>query len=182
MADDSPEQLQLTQAHKRFRSVLTLNILVSAIINKGYPLLKLSQWKPNPPKKVTSSHLNHILAILVRDWNVIAAVAYRSDVPQGRTLGSSSEPEPYQVNVIHNLPQSSPQQDGLASGIGHGGGGGGNAPPLTNITAVANPDKQDTYFRNADANATCIVVKSGESNFSLITSPKVWENVLVLSK
>lgn len=173
MAD---EQLKLTEAHKRFRSVLTANILLSAINNKGHPLLK---WKTTAPKNVTPSHLKHILTILVRNWNVIAAVAH---VPQGCTPnpnapdGGSSKPEPYQVNIIHNLPSSSPQQDGLASGIG---GGGGNES-LTNITAVANPDNKDTYFNNVDPNTSCVVVKSGESKFSLVTSANIWENVLTL--
>lgn len=168
MAD---ENLKLENAHKRFRSVLTLNILVSAINNKGYPLLK---WKTHAPnKKWRSNHLNHILAILVHNWHVIAAVAHNPQDPTPKSNppnGGSSEREPYQVNIMQNLPR------GPASGIGQDHE---NRVPPASVTAVANPDKSDPYF-DLDPNAECVVVKSGISQFSRIFSSNIWESVLAL--
>jgi hypothetical protein len=71
---------ELDNARKRFRSILRLNILLATINGNGHPTL---QWKASaPPKKRETKAeydlLKYVTVILVRDSEIVAAVAYET--------------------------------------------------------------------------------------------------------
>lgn len=98
--DQSPQVAELENARRRFRSVLSLNILLSTII-RGHATL---EWETDPPndnqiEKPEYSLLKYVAAILVRDIDVIAAMAHKTKASLSST-DVSSTPAPYQVNVM----------------------------------------------------------------------------------
>lgn len=150
---------KLVDARKRFRSVLRLNILLSTINGRGHPTLR---WKASAAPKQRGNKssydlLKYVTTILVRDADVIAAVAHLSS----SCAGSFSQPASYQINVMRTeQPAKSLRQDGLASGTGQTDQG--EALPST-LTAVANTftkrwSRKDPYFETMPPGVNCRIV------------------------
>jgi len=127
---------ELDDARKRFRSVLRLNILLSTINGGGHPTL---QWNTSaPPKKrenkLEYDLLKYVTTILVRNTEIIAAVAHKT---HPSSAVSFSHPVSYQVDVIRTEQlMNSLRKDGLASGTDQTDQG---EALLSAFTAVANP-------------------------------------------
>jgi hypothetical protein len=150
---------ELEDARKRFRSVLRLNILLSTINGRGHPTLR---WRAsNPPEKRENKSgyelLKYVTTILVRDIEVVAAIAH----PSSSSAGSFPQPASYQVNVMHTeQPANSLRQEGLASRTGQTDQG--EALPSV-FTAVANTfternSRKDPYFETAPSGVNCLIV------------------------
>jgi len=109
---------ELEDARKRFRSVLRLNILLSTINGRGHPTLRWRASKPPEKRENKSGYdlLKYVTTILMRDTEVIAAMAHPSSSSAGSFL---PQPVSYQVNIMRTeQPANSLRQDGLASGTG----------------------------------------------------------------
>jgi hypothetical protein len=150
-------------AHKQFRSVLRLCILVSTINGNGHPTLRWRTSDPQPQEKTPDyALLKYVTAILVRDVEIIAAMAHKPKV----SAGSFSAAAPYRVNVMRtDSPASCPRQDKISGTIQNDQG---VALPQT-FTAVANPrtegdSDEDPYFKTVPDDIDCLVV-TGESHF-----------------
>jgi len=159
-------------ARKRFRSVLRLNILLSTIISSD-PTLRWPRIASDPSDKQPDklhSLLKHVTAILVRDNEIVAAMAHKVG-PSLLTVSSSSEPAPYQVNVMRTeQPESFLRQDALASRASQTDQGGAFPPA---ITTIANPHSvqdyrdgphKDPYFEKAPPGVDCLEVR-GQPHF-----------------
>jgi hypothetical protein len=149
---------ELEDAHKRFRSVLRLNILLSTINGGGHPTL---QWDASaPPKKRKNKSgydlLKYVTTILVRDTEVIATMAH----PASSSAGPSPQPVSYQINVMRTeQPAKSLRQDGLASGTGPNDQGEALPSAFTavpNTFTEGNPRK-DPYFKTPSG-VNCLIV------------------------
>jgi hypothetical protein len=109
---------ELEDARKLFRSVLRLNILLSTINGCGHPTL---EWNASaPPKKRENKSgydlLKYVITILVRNSEVVAAVAHKT---HPSSAGSFSHPASYQVDVMCTEQlTNSLRKDELASGMG----------------------------------------------------------------
>ena len=149
----------LENARKRFRSVLRLNILLSTINGRGHPTLRWRASKPPGKRDNKSGYdlLKYITTILVRNTEVIAAIAHRSS----SSAGPFPHPTSYQVNVMRTeQPANSLPKDVLASGTGQTDQG--EALPSA-FTAVANTfternSRKDPYFEKAPAGVNCLIV------------------------
>jgi hypothetical protein len=101
--------------------------------------------------------LKYVTTILVRNTEVIAAIAHRSS----SSAGSFPHPTSYQVNVMcTEQPVNSLPQDVLASGTDQIYQG--EALPSA-FTAVANPfternSRKDPYFETAPAGVNCLII------------------------
>ena len=149
---------RLENARKRFRSVLRLNILLATINSDGHPTLR---WDASaPPKKRESKSefdlLKYITAILVRNSEVVAAIAHET----GRTSSSASSfspPPSYQVNVLRTEHHANCMKgDELVSRTGQ-------ADHCQAFTAVANSyaprgSQTDPYFETEPPDVNCLIV------------------------
>jgi hypothetical protein len=151
-------------AHKHFRTVLACTTLVTTINGGGKSQLVLEH---RAEENNLRSLLGYAPAVLVRDIEVIAAVAHR---PHLRTLASGAASGSLHVNIVQNAPLSGPSaQDKLG------------APPSV-IAAVANPyvadpRKGDPYFPKDGPD--CLIVKSGRSHLPFIGDISEWERYIV---
>jgi len=127
----------LVNAHKHFRTVLTCANLVSTINGGGQSkLVSEHQVEENSLRSL----LNFVPAVLVRDIEVIAAVAHRPCPP---ALTSDSASGSFYVDIVQNAPLSDPSEHGEPMG-GHSGGSGFPSA----ITTVANPFVADARQRD----------------------------------
>jgi hypothetical protein len=165
---------QLDNARKRFRSVLRLNILLATINGNGHPTLRWDASAP-PKKRETKSEydlLKYITAILVRNSEIVAAVAHETG-RSSTSASSFSQPASYQVNVVcTEQPVNSLKEDELASRTGQTDHGEALPPAFT---AVANPytprgSDKDPYFETAPPGVNCLIVPG---NSHLIVSDTV---------
>jgi len=153
---------------RRFRSVLRLCILVLTI-NYGHPTLR---WEPSirPPKprskSLQESLLKYITTILVRNIEIVAAVAHEPCVSHAAD-GTFANPTAYQVDVMSTNQPESPVQAELASGTSKNDRGKSTSPSA--FTAVANPPTVtpppggppkyiDPYFENTPPGIDCKIV------------------------
>jgi hypothetical protein len=159
--------------------------LVSAINGKGHPNFR---WKASiQPEKEPRQHLllKYIVAILVRNNDIVAAVAHKPNVLTNTQSGG------IHVNIMGTeFPAAPLQPSGLASGIGQNDQG---MPPPTSFTAVANPHSanpplgaerrsrkspgQDPYFATKSSDIDCLVV-AGESHLFNNEDTALWRNIL----
>ena len=184
LAEDPARRKELT--HK-WRTVLGLNILVSAINGKGHPNFR---WKASiqPEKEPRQqSLLKYLVAILVRNNDIVAAVAHRPNVfPKAQSGG-------IHVNIMGTEFSAAPlQRGGLASGTGQNDQG---MPLPTSFVAVANPHSaksplgaergprkspvQDPYFATEPPDIDCLVV-TGEPHVLSDGYTATWRNILKL--
>jgi len=170
---------QLDNAHKRFRSVLQLNILLATINGAGHPTL---QWKTSDPpdaKKTKSGYslLKCVTTILVRNSEIIAAMAHKTG-PSPSSIGSFPEPAPYQVNIMRTVLAGSLRQDEPASRTVQTDQGEALCPA---ITAVANPETvrgKDPYFKMASPSVNCLEVPGKSHLIRDPNGPRVLESFL----
>jgi hypothetical protein len=159
---------KLEDARKRFRSVLRLSILLSTINSNGHPTLKWNASDPPEKRENKSGYdlLKYVTTILVRNSEVVAAVAHKA---HSSSTGSFSHPASYQVDVMRTeKPANSLRQDGLASGTGQTDQG---EALFSAFTAVANPyiprdSDEDPYFKKKPPGVNCLMVP-GESHFKM---------------
>ena len=150
---------ELEDARKRFRSVLRLNILLSTINGGGHPTLRWRASKP-PQKRENKSGYNllkYVTTILVRDTEVIAAMAH----PSSSSAGSFSQPASYQVNVMHTeQPANSLRQDRLSSGTGQTDQGEALPSAFTTVanTFTERNSRKDPYFEMAPSGVNCLII------------------------
>lgn len=149
---------ELEDARKRFRSVLRLNILLSTINGHGHPTLRWRASKPPEKRENKSGYdlLKCVTTILVRDTEVIAAMAHPSSSP----AGPFPQPASYQVNVMHTeQPVKSLRQDGLASGTGQTDQGEALSSAFTAVanTFTVRNSREDPYFKTASG-VNCSIV------------------------
>jgi hypothetical protein len=110
-----------------------------------------------------------VLAVLVRDIEVIVAVAHG---PHPHTLASGDAGGSLHVNIVQNAPLLDPSaQDKL------------EALPSA-ITAVANPyiadlHKGDPYFAKDAPGTDCLIVTSGQSHLPFISDVTEWERYIL---
>jgi len=162
--DQSPQVAELENARRRFRSVLSLNILLSTIIRGDATL----EWETDPPndnqiEKPEYSLLKYVAAILVRDIDVIAAMAHKTKASLSST-DVSSTPAPYQVNVMRTDQRREPAP-------GTGQTDQGQALSST-VTAIANPtiprgQTTDPYFCKIPPPVNCLVLSGKPSNLEV---------------
>jgi hypothetical protein len=154
----------LKNAHKHFRTVLACATLVATINGGGQSQLVLED-------QAEENHLRSLLsfvpAVLVRDTEVIAAVAHG---PHPHKSASSAASGSLHVNIVQNAPLSGPSaQDKL------------EAFP-TAITAVANPYADhrngDPYFKKGTPGPDCLIVTSGRSHLPFMSDLSVWQRYI----
>jgi hypothetical protein len=179
LAEDPARRKELT---RKWRTVLALNILVSAINGKGHPNFR---WKASiQPEKEPRQHslLKYLVAILVRNNEIVAAVAHKSNVFANAQSGG------IHVNIMGT--EAAPLQRGLASATGQNDQG---MPPPTSFVAVANPHsaksplgaerrsrkspEHDPYFATKSPDIDCLVV-AGESHLFNDDYTATWHNIL----
>ena len=111
---------RLENARKRFRSVLWLNILLATVNGDGHLTLKWDASAPPKKRERKSEYdlLKYITVILVRNSEVVAAVAHKTG-RSSSSASSSSPPPTYQVNVIcTEHPANCLKEDELVSRTG----------------------------------------------------------------
>jgi hypothetical protein len=149
---------RLENARKRFRSVLRLNILLATVNGDGHPTLR---WDASatPKKRETRSEydlLKYITVILVRNSEVVAAVAHETGCSSS-SASSFSPPPTYQINVIRTEhPANCLKEDELVSRTDQTDHGKA-------FTAVANPytprgSDTDPYFETEPPDVNCLIV------------------------
>jgi len=154
----------LVNAHKHFRTVLACATLVATINGGGQSHLVLED---QAEENNLRSLLGFVPAVLVRDVEVIAAVAHG---PHPHTLASGAASGSLHVNIVQNAPLSGPSaQDKL-----------GALPSA--ITAVANPyadlRKGDPYFPKDAPGFDCLIVASGRSHLPFMSDLDEWERYI----
>ena len=151
-------------AHKHFRTVLACATLVATINGGGWSqLVSEDQAEENHLRSL----LSFVPAVLVRDKEVIAAVARG---PHPHKSASSAASGSLHVNIVQNAPLSGPSaQDKL------------EAFP-TAITAVANPyadlRNRDPYFEKGAPGPDCLIVTSGRSHLPFMSDLPVWQRYI----
>ena len=164
---------------RKWRTILGLNILVSTINGNGHPTFS---WKPSTQLKQEPrqhSLLKYLVAMLMRDNEIIAAVAHQPNVST------------FHVNVMGaKLPEAPLQRSGLASGMGQNDQG---TPPPTAFTAVANPNtvksrgeektcpgnspENDPHFSTVSPDVDCLVVVTGKTHI-VEEDTTLWASIL----
>jgi hypothetical protein len=128
LAEDPARRKELT---RKWRTILGLNILVAAINGKGHSNFcwKASIQPEKEPRE--QSLLKYLVAILVRNNDIFAAVAHKPNVFANAQSGSIN------VNIMGTeFPAAPLQRGGLASGMGQNDQG---MPLPTSFIAVTNP-------------------------------------------
>ena len=171
LAEDPARRNELT---RKWCTVLGLNILVSAINGKGHPNFR---WKASiQPKKEPRQHslLKYLVAILVRNNDIIAAVAHKPNVSANTQSGG------IHVNVMGTeFPAAPLQRSGLASGMGQNDQG----MPLPGAERHSRKSPgQDPYFATKSPDIDCLVV-TGESHMfsdenTTDENTALWHNIL----
>jgi len=151
---------ELVNAHKHFRSVITCASLVATINGGGQTRLTL---EPQAEIKSLRSLLNFVPAVLVRNIEVIAAVAHG---PHPATSASRAASGSLYVDIVQDAPLSGPSEKG------------GDLRLPSAITAVANPYvedfcKGDPYFAK-----DTLMVKSGRSHLDFMDDLSVWKRYI----
>lgn len=159
--------------------------MVSAINGKGHPNFR---WEASiQSEKEPSQHslLKYLVAILVRNNDIVAAVAHKRNVVANAQSGG------IHVNIMGTeFPAAPLQRSGLASGMGQNDQG---TPIPTSFTAVANPHTaklplvaehrsrkspgQDPYFATKSPDIDCFVV-AGESHVFDNGDTALWPSIL----
>jgi len=156
---------ELVNAHKHFRSVITCSSLVATINGGGQTRLTS---EPQTEIKSLRSLLNYVPAVLVRNIEVIAAVAHGPHPP---TLTSRAASGSLRVDIVQDAPLSGPSEKGGDLGL-----------PLA-VTAVANLYVEDfregdPYFTKDSPGPDCLMVTSGRSHLDFMDDPSVWKRYL----
>ena len=145
--------------------------MVSAINGKGHPNFRWEASVQSEKEPRQHSLLKYLVAILVRNNDIVAAVARKRNVFTNAQSGG------IHVNIMGTrFPAAPLQRSGLASGMGQNDEG---TPPPTSFTAVANPHSanlplvaerrsrkspgKDPYFATKSPDIDCLVV-AGESH------------------
>ena len=155
----------LVNAHKHFRTVLACATLVATINGEEQ---SQSVSEDQAEEKHLRSLLRFVPAVLVRDKEVIAAVAH---APHPHKLVSGAASGSLHVIIVQNAPLSGPSaQDKL-----------GALP--TAITAMENPyadvRKGDPYFEKDAPGPDCLIVTSGRSHLPFMSDLSVWERYIL---
>jgi hypothetical protein len=159
---------KLENAHKHFRTVLSCAILVATINGGGQSkLFSEHQAEENNLRSL----LSFVPAVLVRNNEVIAAVAHRSRPPtsvSGAAIGS------LHVYIVQNSSVTGSSEQGEpATEIGE----------LPAVTAIPNPYVQDLsqgdpYFTENVPGPDCLIVKSGRSHLHSVGDLSKWERYI----
>ncbi|KIM72909.1 hypothetical protein PILCRDRAFT_736126 [Piloderma croceum F 1598] len=183
MDSNSEDPARRKELLRKWRTVLALNILVSAINGKGHPNFRWEASKQPEKEPRQHSLLKYLVAILVRNNDIVAAVAHK---PNAFTNAQSGG---IHVNIMGTV--AAPLQlSGLASGTVQNDRG---MPPPTSFIAVANPHsaksplgaehhprrspEQDPYFAGKSPDIDCLVV-AGESHLFNDDYTATWRNIL----
>jgi hypothetical protein len=172
--DDSTEAMQedLVNAHKHFRTVLTCANLVSTINGEGQSkLVSEHQAEENSLRSL----LSFVPAVLVRDIEVIAAIAHRPCPP---TLASDSASGSFYVDIVQNAPLSDPSEHGELMGGHSGGSGFPSAITAVAKSFVADARQGDPYFPKGTTGPDCLVVKPGVSHLRFMGDLSEWERYI----
>ena len=170
---------------RQWRTVLALNILVSTINGNGHPNFS---WKPStqPGEPTQHSLLKYIVAMLVRNTEIVAAMAHK---PKHFTNAQSKG---LHVNIMGAKSPAAPlQPSGLASRMGR------NDQDMfspTAFTAVANPHtvrpppgtgphtrktpQQDPYFATVSSDIDCLIVSGKSHIFDSSSDATLWARIL----
>jgi len=169
-----PMDEKLKDAHKHFRTVLACATLVATINGGGQSkLVSEHQAEENNLRSL----LSYVPTVLVRNNEVIAAVAHRPPPP---TSASGAAIGTVHVNIIQGGPPAGASEQGEpASKMG---GCSGDRALLSAVTAIANPDvpvgKGDPYFPRDAPGPNCLIVKSGQSHLQFIEDIAEWERYI----
>jgi len=159
--------------------------LVSAINGKGHLNFRWEASVQSEKEPRQHSLLKYLVAILVRNNDIVAAVAHKRNVFTNAQSGG------IHVNIMGTeFPAAPLQRSGLASGMGQNDQG---TPPPTSFTDVANPHSanlhlvaerrsrkspgQDPYFATKSPDINCMVV-TGESHVFDNEDTALWPNIL----
>jgi hypothetical protein len=163
---------------RKWRTVLGLNVLVSTINGNGHPTFI---WKPSsrpkqePRKSLQHSLLKYIVSILVRNNEIVAAVAHKPNVSTTAQSGA------YQVNIMSSTRQNAAplQQVSLPTAFTAVANPHNVKPPRRVEPRSGKPPEQDPYFANAPPDIDCLVV-TGESHIldSNSEDATLWARIL----
>jgi hypothetical protein len=118
------------------------------------------------------SLLSYVPAVLVRNNEVIAAVAHGPTSVSGAPIGT------VHINIMQGDPPTSLSEQGEpASKMG------GCSGELSAVTHIANPDvlkarKGDPYFPTNAPGPDCLIVKYGQSHIQFIANIAEWERYI----
>jgi len=132
---------------RKWRTVLALNILVSTINANGHPTFS---WMPSTqPNEEPKQHslLKYLVAMLVRDNEIVAAVAH---LPKISTAAQSGG---FQVNIMEGVKNAQPPAAFTAVANPHT-----VPPPRQKQTRSRKLPEQDPYFANVSPDIDCRVV------------------------
>jgi|ERR1700722_3575747 len=171
-----PSEAEVTEPlHSEFKTLTMLLTLVTALNNSGHPTLLARKRDGNyrGPLEVPQSNrgitLNAITSILVRDTEVVAAIAHDPNPPSEPYPSSSEDAKPeermtYQVFAM----QVDPEWDQLASEA--------LRKPVPSVVTLANHDRRDQYMKQSDPTRFVVQAPRGESHWPLI-SKESWSGL-----
>lgn len=160
--------------HKRFNSIIMLTTLVAAVNNDGYPTLpqdlKSVKSEEDNDHRTRSMILNAIAALHTRNSEIVAVVAHRGHQSNSnqttavKTVFNAQEPQGDPSTEEPRVEYPATHEEDAALSVQN------LIQPFLEVTVIANPEDEDTYFKNASSLDQCRLVKRGQSHFTVAKS------------